>query len=68
MDEHERNQLCFAIPSCLQERGLEKNRWSSSILELEIRETNEAFQNKHVLKLFSEIALYIKGYNKSCIK
>lgn len=45
-----------------------KNHWSSSILELEIRETNKAFQNKHVLKLFFRIALYIKQYNKSCVK
>lgn len=68
MDEYERNQLCFPIPSCLQEGNLEKNHWSSSILELEIRETNKAFQNKHVLKLFFKIALYIKQYNKSCVK
>lgn len=68
MDEHERNQLCFPIPSCSQERDLQKKHWSSSILELGIRETNEVFQNMHVLKLFFKIALYVKEYNKSCVK
>lgn len=68
MDEHERNQLCFPLPSCLQENGLEKKCWSSSILDLEIRETNEAFQNNNVLKLFFKIALCVKGYNKAYAK
>lgn len=59
-------EISFAFQSQVHRKEI----WRKTIgvLELEIRGKNEAFQNKHILKLFFKIALYIKRYNKSCIK